>query len=95
MTKKLGIVKKFDRERGYGFIRAGEVGYQGNVVPIGHGRQHDHFFGIGFLKRAGISPEAITDGTVVRFNVQPSRRFEDKTGATDIELVDATDAEAA
>jgi hypothetical protein len=40
------------------------------VVPIGPGRQNDHFFGIGFLRRSGIAPEAIVEGLPVRFNVQ-------------------------
>jgi hypothetical protein len=57
------------------------------VVPIGPGRQNDHFFGIGFLRRSGIAPEAIVEGLPVRFNVQPSRRHEGKTEASDIEIV--------
>lgn len=57
------------------------------MVPIGPGRQNDHFFGIGFLRRSGIAPEAIVEGLPVRFNVQPSRRHEGKTEASDIEIV--------
>jgi hypothetical protein len=68
--------------------------YRGNIVPIGAGRQHDHFFGIAFLRRAGIAPEAIIEGMTVRFNVQPSKRHDGKTEAHDIELVE-TDSEAA
>jgi hypothetical protein len=94
-NKQLGIVRRFNVERCYGFVRNAETDYQGNVVPIGHGRQNDHFFGIAHLRRAGIAPEAIVEGMIVRFNVQPSQRHEGKTEAVDIELVAATDAEAA
>jgi hypothetical protein len=94
-NKQLGIIRKFDRERGFGFVRAAEINYQGRVVPIGIGRLEDHFFSLGFLRRSGISPEAVVEGMPVYFTAEPSRRFEGKTIATNIELVDATDAEAA
>jgi hypothetical protein len=44
------------------------------------------------LRRSGISPEVVAEGMAVYFTAEPSRRFEGTTIATNIELVDASDA---
>jgi hypothetical protein len=87
-TKQLGIVKKFDLDRQFGFIADAERDFQGRVVPIRSGRTNDHFFNLAFLKGAGIVPEDVREGLVVRFNPFPSRRYEGRTIAQNIEIVE-------
>jgi hypothetical protein len=87
-NKQLGLVKKFDLDRQFGFITDAEHDFQGRVVPARYGRTNDHFFTAAFLRQSKIAPEDVREGLVVTFNPVPSRKYEGRTIARDIEIVD-------
>jgi hypothetical protein len=93
VTKQLGVIHRWFPQRNFGFVRDAISDYRGRVVATGHGP--DHYVSADIMRRSGIEPASIKECAAVRFVAEPSRRMTGKTVAIDIELVAATDVEAA
>jgi cold shock CspA family protein len=76
--KQLGIVKRYFIDKGFGFLRPAEVGFNGRLVPT---QEKDYFVHVKALNAIG---RKLVPGDHVRFNVHTHRG---RTEACDVELV--------
>jgi cold shock CspA family protein len=88
MSKQLGVVRAWNPDKGFGFLRFAEIDWRGDFVMINDRNRPDTFLHAKMLTRAGINPDSVRDGIALRFDLQQNPRFSDgRLEASRIELV--------